>query len=270
MKAKTLLIAAAALAAGVISSQAQVYSQNIVGYVNSAMGGGYVNVAVPLDLSNGNSLTNIFQNPVAGGNGGPNGGSGPLDFTTVLVWSGTGYTTYTLDTDFPSGIANATDTAQVTPVPVVNPGTLVFWNNSTGVALTNTAVGTVHVDAAAAGSQTVGTTTNILHLGLNFVSSKLPIAGGVSTVLGLTNNVPGGNGGPNGGTGPLDFSTLLIPNISAGGVFLGYNVITIDSDFSTGFANATDTASVPEPTIPVGTGFIVNDTTSVYTWIQSF
>ncbi len=34
MKTKTLLIAAAALAAGIISSQAQVYSQNIVGYAN--------------------------------------------------------------------------------------------------------------------------------------------------------------------------------------------------------------------------------------------
>ncbi len=34
MKTKTLLIAAAALAAGVISSQAQVYSANIVGYAN--------------------------------------------------------------------------------------------------------------------------------------------------------------------------------------------------------------------------------------------
>ena len=33
---KTLLIAAAALAASVISSQAQVYSQNIVGYANVA------------------------------------------------------------------------------------------------------------------------------------------------------------------------------------------------------------------------------------------
>ncbi len=34
---KTLLIAAAALVAGVISSEAQVYSANIVGYVNVVM-----------------------------------------------------------------------------------------------------------------------------------------------------------------------------------------------------------------------------------------
>ncbi len=37
---KTLLIAAAALAASLIPSQAQVYSQNIVGYVNTAIPGG--------------------------------------------------------------------------------------------------------------------------------------------------------------------------------------------------------------------------------------
>ena len=37
---KTLLIAAAALVAGVISSEAQVYSANIVGYVNVVMPAG--------------------------------------------------------------------------------------------------------------------------------------------------------------------------------------------------------------------------------------
>jgi hypothetical protein len=268
---KTLLIAAAALAAGVISSQAQaVYSQNIVGYVNGSLGGGYVNVAVPLDIPGGNSLTNIFPNPVVGGNGGPNGGSGPLDFTTVLIWNGTGFTTYTLDTDFPTGVANGNDSAGVTP-PVINPGSLVFFNNSTGNAFTNTVAGTVHVDFPATGSQTVGTSTNILTPGYNFVSSKIPVAGGISSVLGITNNVVGGNGGPNGGTGPLDFATILLPNINGAGHFLGYTTITIDSDFSTGFANSNDSAAVPEPTIPVGTGFILlNNTGNTYTWTQSF
>ena len=37
MRTKTLLIAAAALAAGILSSSAQTYSQNIVGYVNQVL-----------------------------------------------------------------------------------------------------------------------------------------------------------------------------------------------------------------------------------------
>ncbi len=41
---KTLLIAAAALVAGVISSDAQVYSANIVGYVNVACPAGRVGI----------------------------------------------------------------------------------------------------------------------------------------------------------------------------------------------------------------------------------
>jgi hypothetical protein len=40
MKSKTLLIAAAALVAGVITSEAQVYSANIVGYVNVTLPAG--------------------------------------------------------------------------------------------------------------------------------------------------------------------------------------------------------------------------------------
>ncbi len=47
---KTLLIAAAALVAGVVSSEAQVYSANIVGYVNvTCPAGAQVLVSNPLD-----------------------------------------------------------------------------------------------------------------------------------------------------------------------------------------------------------------------------
>src|ERR1039457_1044177 len=53
MRTKTLLLSAAALlAAGFVSSQAQpVYSQNIVGYASVALTGGQYNMmAVPFDL----------------------------------------------------------------------------------------------------------------------------------------------------------------------------------------------------------------------------
>ena len=57
---KTLLMAAAALAAGVISTQAQVYSQNVVGYYNLNLVAGYNMVANQFTVGNSNGLNEIF------------------------------------------------------------------------------------------------------------------------------------------------------------------------------------------------------------------
>ena len=59
MKNKTLLIAAAALVAGVVSSEAQVYSANVVGYANVTLVGGYNLICNPFDNGTGNNLTNL-------------------------------------------------------------------------------------------------------------------------------------------------------------------------------------------------------------------
>jgi hypothetical protein len=270
MRTKTLLIAAAALAATVITSQAQVYSANIVGYTTQVLGNQYSAQANPLDISGGNTLTNLFPNPGSGG------GNNPLDFDYVYVWNGNGYSQYTLDSDYPSGVANQTDTAGVT-APIITPGQLVYFQNNevnSGV-VTNVLAGTVHVDAAATGSESVGQTTNVISLGYNFFASKISVAGGLESVLQLPNSVVGGNGGINGGSGPMDFSYVYVPNINANGQFLGYTQYTIDSDYSTGFANQTDTAQVAEPQIPLGAGFIVqylniNGAGSTVNWVQTF
>ena len=59
---KTLLIAAAALVAGIVSSQAQVYSANIVGYVNQVMTNGVLQlVCNPLDNGT-NTANDVFAN----------------------------------------------------------------------------------------------------------------------------------------------------------------------------------------------------------------
>src|SRR5580704_5535841 len=64
---KTLLIAAAALAASIISTEAQVYSQNIVGYVNQpAVGGAYEMVVIPLSASPTNNAEQVFSELQAG------------------------------------------------------------------------------------------------------------------------------------------------------------------------------------------------------------
>jgi hypothetical protein len=241
---KTLLIAAAALAAGVISSQAQVYSQNIVGYVNVTLPVGFVNLNNPLDASGNNSITNII--PVFSGN---------YDGDLLNIWNGAGYTVYTIDSGQSTGIGNSSDTAAVAP-PTINPGTGYFIQNTAG-AITNTFVGTVHIDGAGSSTNVVGLTTNSIPVGQNFYSSKLPIGGGISSVLKLPAD------------GSLDGSLINIPNIVGGSVH-GFTTYTIDSGQPTGFGNAADTASAPEPQIPVGTGFFIQNTAGAVNWVQSY
>jgi hypothetical protein len=268
MRTKTLLLTAAALlAAGIVSTQAQpVYSQNIVGYTTEILPVGWASVNTPLDLSGGNYLTNVFPNP------GPGSGANALDFSKVYIWNGVGYSVYTLDSDFASGVADAFDNNQVSPPPTVNPGTLIYIYTKGGnltIRATNVLAGTVHVDTPANFVTTfVGATTNVLVKGFNFVASKLPVAGGLTSVLQLK------NAGPGGGNNVLDFSLVYIPNINASGVFVGYNTYTIDSDFASGYADAFDNNQVAEPQIPVGSAIIIkyvdNNNQGPYYWVQQY
>jgi hypothetical protein len=243
MRTKALLIAAAALAVGVVSSQAQVYSQNIVGYVNLPVQANWNVIANPLDNAGGNAITNLIANPV-----------GNLDGTYVYIWNGTSFTIEQYDSSQTTGFANGGDTAAV-PAPIINPGTGIFLN-STYTTFTNTFVGTVHL-----GSGTYpGTSTNIISTAaFNFVSSVLPVGGGLTSVLGLTNNA-----------GALDGTYLYFPNINSSGTFLGYTIQQFDSSQTTGFANGGDTAAVPEPQVSVGSGFLIaNQSGAPITWVQS-
>jgi hypothetical protein len=244
---KTLLMAAAALAAGIITSQAQpVYSQNIVGYVNQTFVAGYVNVANPLDNGGGNSLTNIIPNV-----------GGALDGVAIYIWTGTGYTIDQLDSLSATGVSDLGNAP--VPAPIINPGQMIFVGNSTGVQLTNTYTGTVHVDTAATGTNTIGSTTNLLAVGYNFVASKISVGGRISSDLQLTN--PGG---------VLDGVAIYVPNINGVGAFLGYNIVQFDSQSGTGFSDLAN-APVAEPSIPVASGVIIaNNTGAPYTWVQSF
>lgn len=78
---KTLLIAVAALAAGITSIQAQaVYSQNIVGYYNITIPAGkFVLAASQLNLDNTNSINNIFSGLASDANGSTN--------TAIWLWN---------------------------------------------------------------------------------------------------------------------------------------------------------------------------------------
>lgn len=235
---KTLLIAAAALAAGVISTQAQpVYSQNIVGYVNKPAGANFSVQAAPLIASGGNSLTNIIQNP-----------GGIYDGSQVYVWSVTHYSIYTLDSGFATGVGDAND-ANPVDGPILNPGTGFLFNNS-GASNTITYVGDV----------SVGAVTNVIpNQSLNLISSIIPFGGGITSSLQFTNT-----------DGALDGNQIFIPIIGASGNLSGFNTVTFDSGFSTGFGDANDANQVPEPQIPVGSSFFFgNGTGGSVNWVQN-
>lgn len=249
------MIAAAALAAGVVTSQAQVYSQNIVGYVNSVVPFGYSVQSAPFDAANGNSATNIvINNPVSGP------GTGPLDGAYLYVWGGSSFAVYTFDSTQPTGFADAGDN-YATNAPVLNPGTAFYINNGVG-AYTNTYVGTVHI-----GSGTYpGTSTNVIGATqvYTFISPVIPVGGGLTSVCGFTNVLSAGPG-----TGNLDGDYVNVPAIT-NGVIHGYIQYTVDSTQPTGYADPSDSFAVPEPQIPVAGGFLFNNTLGTsYNWIQT-
>jgi len=160
MKTKTLLIAAAALAVGVISSQAQVYSQNIVGYANIILHPGYNMVVNQFNCGVSNGANEIFPNI-------PDG-------TACLQWNGTGYTYTFKDSSAPPAIWYMSDYGTATNPPVLLPGTAVFLQLPS--LTTNTMVGTVVPNSGS-------TYTNKLVAGYNLVGSAIPVGGSLTNSL---------------------------------------------------------------------------------------
>jgi hypothetical protein len=161
MRTKTLLATAAMLAAGLASSMAQsnVYSLNVVGYVNTPLTGGgkYTAVANPL-----NTATNTFASILAGL---PSGAE-------VLKWN-TGLVDYDIyDKVGASWVPNGNATLDP------GEGILVFIG---GANVTNTFVGEV----------LQGTLTIPFPAGLQMAGNKVPDSGPI-TSLQLT-NVPSGS-----------------------------------------------------------------------------
>jgi hypothetical protein len=163
MKTKTLLIAAAALAAGVMSSQAQVYSQNIVGYVNLNLSEGFNLVATPLDYDGtgtNSSVTNIY------------GASLPPS-SQIYVFGGSSYTVATY------AINKAGTATNWTANPSINPG-LGYW-----VSIPSGAFGGSTSNITVVGTVLQGSLKNpaITGAGYTIVGSQVPVAGGITTSL---------------------------------------------------------------------------------------
>jgi len=150
MRTNTAVLGAAAFAVGALSSATaqNVYSVNVVGYVNVPIIHGLQIIGNPL-LATDNTVNGLFT-------GGTNGSYvGPWQGATLYTWSGTGFVGDHLDS-YGAGWSN--------PNLLLNPGTGFFVSNP-GPAFTNTFVGTV----------VQGGSTNVLGNHLSLQSSQWPV-----------------------------------------------------------------------------------------------
>jgi hypothetical protein len=249
---KTLLIAAAALASGVISSQAGVYSQNIVGYANiPTPAGKNALITVPFTVGVSNGINEVF-------------GSTLPAYSELLLWNGAGFNVALYDPTDPNGVGagapvwyQSDDATPLTTLPTVPPGVGFFL--VPGGNITNTFAGAVAIN--------VGTSNNMVLIANknNLVASVVPYAGAVT-------NGNSSTGGPN-LNGLPNFTELLFWNGS------GYNVALYDTtdpdglgaaapnwyqgDDSTPYVDPSTSGNVP--TIAVGQGFFVVPG-GAYTW----
>jgi hypothetical protein len=156
MRTKTLLIAAAAFAASLAPSMAQVYSQNVVGYVNIPVTAGQKKlIANQLNTTN-NTLNGLLPSPAPG---------------TQIFKFNAGYTTYTFDADDLVWTPDGNGT--------LNPGEGAFVLSPSSSTLTFV------------GEVLQGSLTNTLPSGVKVLrASMVPQGGLISTTLGLT-GLPG-------------------------------------------------------------------------------
>jgi hypothetical protein len=163
MKTKTLLMAAATLAAGVIGSQAAVYSQNIVGYVNTALPASqYTVLSTPLTEAT-NTADYVFPNAQGG--------------DEILIFTNGQFTTYTYGFDINTFVNDWQPFAPALPA-----GQAFYYYTGGGLAETNTFTGTVAL-------------TN----SVSFPDSQYVLSGSVAPIAGgVTNaniNIPASGSG---------------------------------------------------------------------------
>jgi len=156
MRTKALLCCAA-LAAGIATSavaQSNVYSLNIVGYVNTPIIAGANLIANPLDNGT-NDLNSLF----------PNAGIGDI----VYFWSGSTFQSSTF-------LGTWSPIAPATTDPVLLPGTGIFY--VAGAPFTNTFIGNVMT----------GSLANPIPAGVSLKSSQAPVSDTLDN-LGVPGNI---------------------------------------------------------------------------------
>jgi hypothetical protein len=218
-----------ALAAGVATSVAQsnVYSLNIVGYVNVPTPIQYSFQTSPLKVTT--AVTNGANEII------PN--AGERDGDQILVWNGVSWNTYVLSSGQPYGYENTA--GNPIPAPILTSGLGYLYNNQQGTAGTITYVGEV---------RTGTNTLSIPSSPIQAVGSMIPFAGTPITNLQFDNSA-----------GQLDGAEIqkVIRN-EPGGSVGGYDVSVFSSGQTTGFETRAG-AEKPAPTINAGEGFFFNN-----------
>ncbi|HEY3762676.1 MAG TPA: hypothetical protein VGN23_13095 [Verrucomicrobiae bacterium] len=161
MRTKALLMAAAALAAGIATSNAQVYSQNVVGYVSVNLTNGENLIANPMDLD-GTGTNNTLQSVF---------GTNLPNTTKVYVFTSGGWQSASYVASSGKWLGSAIITNEVNAA--LNPGYGVFVDvpGSSGTSITLSEVGNV----------LNGPVTNNIAAGVTVLSGILPIGGTIDT-----------------------------------------------------------------------------------------
>ncbi len=233
------------MAAGLLSSFASssnVYSVNIVGYVNKPASLGFTTMANPLIANGGNSATNVINNS-----------AGQWDGSALYVFNGISFNILFIDSSSPTGYTLQDGVTPATP-PTLSPGTGFLFNNG-GASNILTYVG-----------QVSGVVTNDPHLiadltiaaapANQLIASPIAIGGGLFTALQMPN------------TGVLDGDAIQLPVIS-GGFLTGWHVLLFDSTSPTGLTEQDGVTVAPEPIIPVAGAFLfVNANATPVLWHQ--
>jgi len=251
MRTKALLLSAALVAAGVATSMAQsnVYSLNIVGYVNVPVQKGKLYMLQnPLDTGTGNNITNVLIQPYTGTNGVPDPAlDGGWDGS--IVWEFTQAGGYTANPEtyitgfgwFPAALN-------------MNPGTGFFLLSQSNSTVTFT------------GSVVLGS-TNTLIPGIQMVGSEYAAANGPGA-LGLNGHDGDiifrwyGSGPPVGYTGGTQAFGTGVTYIAGYGWY--------DSDAPTSSNGGGGGGSTNGPTLNVGEAFFYLNTGATIPWAQNF
>jgi len=247
MRTKTLLIAVAALAAGVISSQAQVYSQNIVGYANvpTTSSGTYYMLECPFQVGASNGVNEVFgatlpdQSLVETWNVGAQSYEVALYDSTQPV---TGYVWYQSD-----------DGTPLTTLPTVPPG-IGFFLAPAG-AITNVFSGTVAV--AIGGTNTTALSSSGTYY---LCGSTIPFAGAVTNVTAGTSVGVNLNGLPDQSL----VETWDVPSQS----YLVYLYDSTQPVPPNNWYQSDDGTPQNCPSVTVGQGFFIAPAGS-YNWVQA-
>jgi hypothetical protein len=155
MRTKTLLLTAALAATGVAPAMAQsnVYSVNVVGYVNLQLTNGFNMISNPLDkdgTGTNNTITTVFGNSLPDG-------------TTVYKFSGGTFSQSDLFFNGPGWLAGGTIT--------MNPGEGIFVQTPGPATVTVT------------GNVLQGNQSNSFGAGFNIIANKVPIEGLLTSQL---------------------------------------------------------------------------------------